>query len=58
MPQDPPRLPAQPPPVAYVPYDPQTGSYIGPDGKLQTRADLAPQRKEQTWQTLLLPPDA
>ncbi|QZA09390.1 MCE family protein [Mycolicibacter heraklionensis] len=56
VPQDPPRAPAHQPPVAFVPYDPETGSYLGPDGKRYTRTDLAPQRKEQTWQTMLLPP--
>jgi len=53
VPQDPPS--AAPPPVAFIPYDPGTGSYIGPDGKRHTQSDLAP-RKEQTWQTMLMPP--
>jgi phospholipid/cholesterol/gamma-HCH transport system substrate-binding protein len=43
------------PPVAYVPYDPATGDYVGPDGKPYTQADLAhPQNK--TWQSMLVPP--
>lgn len=53
VPQDPPPPVA---PVAFVPYDPATGSYIGPDGKRSTQSDVIPQRKEQTWKTMLLPP--
>ncbi len=45
------------PPVAFAPYDPATGDYIGPDGNRYTQADLAhPQNK--TWQSMLVPPDA
>ena len=51
--------PAGPPPagapVAAVPYDPATGSYIGPDGKRYTQADLA-HPQNQTWQSMLVPP--
>ena len=44
-----------PPPVAFAPYDPATGDYVGPDGKRYTQADLAhPQNK--TWQSMLVPP--
>jgi phospholipid/cholesterol/gamma-HCH transport system substrate-binding protein len=43
------------PPVAFVPYDPATGDYIGPDGRRYTQADLAHPRAT-TWQQLLLPP--
>ncbi|KAA1430382.1 MCE family protein [Mycolicibacter arupensis] len=46
----------QDPPVAFVPYDPATGSYLGPDGQRHIQADLVPQQKEQTWQTMLIPP--
>jgi phospholipid/cholesterol/gamma-HCH transport system substrate-binding protein len=57
-----PRLPppsgtgaAPPPPVAFAPYDPPTGDYVGPDGNRYTQADLAhPQNK--TWQSMLIPP--
>ncbi|MDT5005467.1 MAG: phospholipid/cholesterol/gamma-HCH transport system substrate-binding protein [Mycobacterium sp.] len=57
-----PRLPppsgtgaAPPPPVAFAPYDPATGDYVGPDGNRYTQADLAhPQNK--TWQSMLIPP--
>jgi phospholipid/cholesterol/gamma-HCH transport system substrate-binding protein len=43
--------------VAFVPYDPATGSYVGPDGRRYTQSDLAqPAEKNKTWQSLLLPP--
>jgi phospholipid/cholesterol/gamma-HCH transport system substrate-binding protein len=45
------------PPVAFAPYDPATGTYLGPDGRTYTQSDLArdaPQRR--TWQSLLIPP--
>ncbi|MET0703115.1 MAG: MCE family protein, partial [Mycobacterium sp.] len=62
IPQLPPSTPpldaAQPPPapVAAVPYDPATGSYIGPDGKQYTQSNLAAGTKAPTWQDMLLPP--
>ena len=43
------------PPVAFVPYDPATGGYIGPDGKRYTEADLA-NPGNKTWQSMLVPP--
>ena len=46
-----------PPPIAIAEYDPATGTYVGPDGKVYTQANLgsnAPQ--EQTWQSMMLPP--
>lgn len=46
-----------PPPIAAVQYDPATGMYVGPDGRMYTQADLAPRAaKEQTWQSMLMPP--
>ncbi len=55
--------PAAPPPAEPVPalavaqYDPATGSYIGPDGNLYSQGDLASdQRKDNTWQGMLVPP--
>jgi phospholipid/cholesterol/gamma-HCH transport system substrate-binding protein len=63
-PGSPPRVAApptapKPPPVpaiAAAEYDPATGSYLGPDGRVYTQADLAANaRKEQTWQTMLMP---
>jgi phospholipid/cholesterol/gamma-HCH transport system substrate-binding protein len=48
---------AAPPPIATAVYDPATGTYVGPDGKKYTQSDLAQtQHKDQTWQTMLLPP--
>jgi phospholipid/cholesterol/gamma-HCH transport system substrate-binding protein len=63
--QDIPQLPpdsapaqaAAPPPIAAAQYDPVTGTYLGPDGHVYTQANLAePAPKDQTWQTMLLPP--
>ncbi|MBX7433442.1 MCE family protein [Mycobacterium sp. Y57] len=50
--------PAPPPsPVAAAEYDPASGTYVGPDGRVYTQANLAPgAAEEQTWQTMLLPP--
>ncbi|PND54769.1 mammalian cell entry protein [Mycobacterium sp. ENV421] len=53
----PPSAAASPPPVAAAPYDPATGTYIGPDGQQYTQSDLAQTGpKEKTWQTMLMPP--
>ncbi|HET6736287.1 MlaD family protein [Mycobacterium sp.] len=51
----PPPVPA-PPPVAVAQYDPNTGTYVGPDGQVYTQANLAQGAKEQTWQSMLIPP--
>lgn len=54
-----PQLPPQPqPPIAAVPYDPATGTYVGPDGALYTQSDLAQPAAEKDWQSMLLPPGA
>jgi phospholipid/cholesterol/gamma-HCH transport system substrate-binding protein len=46
-----------PPPIAAAEYDPSSGTYVGPDGRVYTQADLATRAEgEQTWQTMLLPP--
>ncbi|HKP39481.1 MlaD family protein [Mycobacterium sp.] len=46
-----------PPPVAAAEYDPATGTYVGPDGRVYTQSNLAHRAtEEQTWQTMLLPP--
>jgi phospholipid/cholesterol/gamma-HCH transport system substrate-binding protein len=46
-----------PAPLAVAEYDPATGSYIGPDGKTYTQANLARDASQhQTWQDMLLPP--
>jgi phospholipid/cholesterol/gamma-HCH transport system substrate-binding protein len=47
------------PPIAAVQYDPASGSYIGPDGKIYTQNNLNQSAHEgQTWQSMLLPPPA
>jgi phospholipid/cholesterol/gamma-HCH transport system substrate-binding protein len=51
--------PAQqaPAPIATAQYDPATGTYLGPDGKVYTQADLGRGAHEnQTWQSMLVPP--
>jgi phospholipid/cholesterol/gamma-HCH transport system substrate-binding protein len=47
--------PGPAPPVAFVPYDPATGGYVGPDGKPYTDSDLAATTKGKTWQSMLTP---
>lgn len=56
--QDIPQLaPVSKPPVAITPYDPATGSYIGPDGRTYANADLTPSgAMDKTWQSMLTPP--
>ena len=50
--------PAPPPPIAAAKYDPATGTYVGPDGKVYTQSDLAqPASKGNTWQSMLTPPN-
>jgi phospholipid/cholesterol/gamma-HCH transport system substrate-binding protein len=45
------------PPIAAAEYDPATGTYVGPDGKVYTQANLARDAEKQpTWQSMLLPP--
>lgn len=61
IPQGPPATdppaPADPgPPIATAFYDPATGAYLGPDGRVHTQADLAPTDGEKTWQNMLTPP--
>jgi phospholipid/cholesterol/gamma-HCH transport system substrate-binding protein len=44
-------------PIAAAEYDPVTGTYLGPNGRMYTQSDLAQTApKEKTWQSLLLPP--
>lgn len=59
VPQLPPTAGPQAPPPALpaAAYDPATGGYVGPDGRRYTRTDLVPGApKDETWQTMLLPP--
>ena len=52
----PPPGPARPP-IAAGEYDPATGTYVGPDGRVYTQSNLARvPTEEQTWPTMLLPP--
>lgn len=45
------------PPIAAAQYDPATGKYIGPDGRVYTQTNLARgAKKEQSWQSMLIPP--
>lgn len=47
---------ASSPPVAFAEYDPATGTYVGPDGRLHTQSDLAENGRNQTWESMLVPP--
>lgn len=47
---------AVPAPIAVAQYDPATGTYVGPDGRVYTQTDLAQTSKEKTWQKMLMPP--
>lgn len=47
-----------PVPVTAVPYDPATGTYVGPDGRTSTQSDLAETTKGKTWQSMLIPPSS
>src|ERR1700730_8053027 len=51
-----PVAPQSVPPVAFVPYDPATGTYLGPDGRIYTQSDLAQNTKGKTWQDMMMPP--
>jgi phospholipid/cholesterol/gamma-HCH transport system substrate-binding protein len=62
IPQPPPGTPGSaavpPPPIAIAQYDPDTGSYIGPDGRRYTQTDVAHNANQhQSWQDMLLPPE-
>jgi phospholipid/cholesterol/gamma-HCH transport system substrate-binding protein len=52
-----PAPPAAPIPAAAAQYDPATGKYVGPDGRIYTQGDLAANApKEKNWQSMLMPP--
>jgi phospholipid/cholesterol/gamma-HCH transport system substrate-binding protein len=55
-PSAPPPPSSPPAPVAYVPYDPATGDYVGPDGRRYTQSNLA-HPDDKTWRSMLFPPD-
>ncbi|QZT55768.1 MCE family protein [Mycolicibacterium austroafricanum] len=50
--------PGTPPlPVAAAEYDPASGEYVGPDGKVYTQSNLADGASgERPWQSMLVPP--
>ena len=57
LPPDAAPAPTAPPPVAVAPYDPATGTYIGPDGRVYIQSNLSQTaQEEQTWQDMLTPP--
>jgi virulence factor Mce-like protein len=43
-----------PAPVATATYNPRTGEYIGPDGRVYRQADLVPLAAHKTWKDLVL----
>jgi len=56
-PQAPAAVPPPASPIAVTGYDPATGTYVGPDGRVYTQSNLSESAtKEKTWQQLLLPP--
>jgi phospholipid/cholesterol/gamma-HCH transport system substrate-binding protein len=45
------------PPLAVTGYDPASGTYVGPDGRVYTQSNLAEKTpKEHTWQNMMMPP--
>ncbi|MDA4110668.1 MCE family protein [Mycolicibacterium holsaticum] len=49
--------PETPTPVAIAQYDPNSGTYVGSDGRTYTQSNLARSAPEgRTWQHMLLPP--
>jgi len=53
----PPAAPAPPPPpIAIAEYDPSSGSYVGPDGRMYTQSDLAHGGGPKAWQDMMVPP--
>jgi phospholipid/cholesterol/gamma-HCH transport system substrate-binding protein len=52
-----PQAVSMPPPLSVAEYDPATGSYVGPDGRVYTQSDLATSAPhDKTWQSMLIPP--
>ncbi|RDH80460.1 MCE family protein [Mycolicibacterium moriokaense] len=52
----PPASPPSVPALAVAPYDPATGTYVGPDGQVYTQSELAQDgQKEKSWQQMLVP---
>lgn len=58
VPNAPPMSPTGQVPIGAAEYDPATGTYVGPDGRRYTQADLAQGASgKQTWQSMLIPPE-
>lgn len=60
--QDIPQLPDSSPPGGQMPlasaeYNPSTGTYIGPDGRIYRQSDLGRDAGPPNWQDLLMPPE-
>jgi phospholipid/cholesterol/gamma-HCH transport system substrate-binding protein len=53
----PPPAGVAPPPLAVADYDPATGTYVGPDGKVYRQSNLAQNPEDKTWQSMLVPPE-
>jgi hypothetical protein len=47
---------ARSPSIAVAKYNPQTGTYVGPDGHLYRQSDVitSPEHRMKTWQELIL----
>ncbi|MGV0795532.1 MlaD family protein [Mycolicibacterium elephantis] len=43
------------PAIPAAEYDPATGSYVGPDGRMYTQSDLATTAAPRTWQDMVAP---
>lgn len=57
VPQPPPNAPG-PQALPAAEYDPATGTYVGPDGRVYTQSDLGHRTsRDRTWQSMLLPPE-
>ncbi|MFA5710883.1 MCE family protein [Mycolicibacterium sp.] len=54
----PPPAEERPAPLPVAEYDPATGDYVGPDGKLYNQANLATHTEGKTWESMLMPPPA
>lgn len=52
----PPEAAPEVPSLAAAEYDPATGAYVGPDGRIYTQGNLAKNAEGKTWQSMLIPP--
>lgn len=57
IPQLPPSVPPPPAMLGVAEYDPATGDYVAPNGRVFNQSELAETANgEKTWQSMLLPP--